>query len=442
MQEKQPSFIRLLRNTAERTTCSPFGANARLLPVFPTEDPDITIIMKKIFNMALLLLCSVCAFTACEDDNDSNPTLVQPTEFVLNTPAYTGSEIDLAHSESVNLTWSQPVYTTDNAPVVATYEFQVSPTGNFTVSAAEAEADESGQTVADYMTLDETTTLCKAAVSAEAIDKALVQLLKWEEGNVPAVQEAFIRVRATVAGRNEVVSNAVKLTFVPYYIELKDAPVEMWYLIGSCIGDGKWTNSAEAVGTSLIPMNTVPGYEYDKKTGQGILSFTGYFTTDGFKLIKTLGGWDDQWGSSDGGTTGVKNDGGSGNICVPENGYYTVQLDTKNDKLTVTKADVTPTVYARMFIAGDFNGWAETTEMTAVNTAECMAGHNHVWTCVVEAPEGTTAKFLQPGWQPNWGSDTFPAGTGVSNGANIPVGAGTWVVTFNDVDGSYVFTAK
>ena len=41
--------------------------------------------MKNIIKSALFLLCSVCLFTACEDDNDSNPTLMRPTTFKLNT---------------------------------------------------------------------------------------------------------------------------------------------------------------------------------------------------------------------------------------------------------------------------------------------------------------------------------------------------------------------
>lgn len=398
--------------------------------------------MKKIFNLALLLLCSICAFTACEDDRDSNPTLIQPTEFVLNTPAYAGEQIDLAHSETIDLSWSQPVYTTDNAPVIATYQIQVSPTGNFTVSTEEAEADESGATVADYATLDETTTLCKNQVSAEAICKALVKVQKWEEDGVPELQDAYIRIRATVSGRNPIVSNAIKLTTVPYYIELKDAPVEMWYLIGGCIGDGAWNNSYAGVGASMYPMAIDPTYEYDKKTGKGMLYFTGYLTTDGFKLVQTPGSWDHQWGSSDGALTGVKDDGGSQNFSVPENGYYKITLDTKNDKISFEKLDITPAVYPTMFISGNFNGWAEDTQMTAANTVESVAANNHIWYYMLDASTGaTTAKFLQPDWQPNWGAATFPNGEGVSNGDNIPVEQGKWMVTFNDIDGTYSFTA-
>lgn len=399
--------------------------------------------MKKIFQTSLLLFLAVCGFTACEEDRDSNPTLIQPTEFKLNTPAYTEEEIDLGNSETINLSWSQPVYTTDNAPVGATYQVEVSPTGNFTVSNKAAEADESGATVADYAIIDETTSQCRYEVPATLVEKALQKVTQWTEETTPALQDCYIRIHASVLGLNPVVSNVIKLTVIPSYIELKDAPVEMWYLIGSCIGDGAWSNNTNAIGSSIYPMSIDPTFEYDKVTGKGVLYFRGYLTTDGFKLIQAPGSWDQQWGSSDGKTTGVKNDGGSQNICVPANGYYEIKLDTKNDELEIAPLEVTPTVYATMFIAGSFNDWSENAdEMKAVNTVASVADHNHIWSYKLDASNGPVeAKFLQPGWAPNWGGAGFPNGKGEENGANIPVAKGNWVVTFNDLDGTYTFTA-
>ena len=66
--------------------------------------------MKNILKSTLLLLCAVCLFTACDDDNDSNPTLQTPTSFRLNVPATTNSVIDLANSTKINLTCNQPDY--------------------------------------------------------------------------------------------------------------------------------------------------------------------------------------------------------------------------------------------------------------------------------------------------------------------------------------------
>ena len=396
--------------------------------------------MRNIIHSALLLAAAACLLPACDDDRDSNPTLLQPESIVLNTPAYAAEQIDLAHSETLNFTWSQPVFTTGNAPVAADYEVQVSPTGSFTKSQAEADADESGATAPDYFTAGEPVNGCTAAIRAEDVAKGLVQLLGWSEATVPATQNVYVRLKGDVNGHSECYSNLVQLTLVPYYIELKDAEPEMWYLIGQCIGDGSWSNTGMAdVGKSIYPMALVKDYDYDSKTGQGELTFTGYLTTEGFKLIKTPGSWDDQWGQS--GSDFVKNDGGSGNITVPADGYYTVTLNTQNNTLSVAAAAVTPTVYPQMLIAGDFNSWGTATAMTAVNTTASMAGHNHIWAYTLDASAGaTTAKFLaDSSWSPNWGAADFPYGYGVADGANIPVEQGTWKVIFNDIDGTYAF---
>ena len=393
--------------------------------------------MKKLSIMAMLTM-GLAFFTACEDDNDSNPVIQQPTTFVLNEPAYASSIIDLESSKEIRFTCSQPNY---GYTAAVTYQIQLSLTNSFTVSVDEATAaEEAGESLtADYITLDNSYTNCQIATDAAVFSKALMQLAKWEEDAVPNLQTVNVRLWATV-GNYSIASNVINLSVVPYYIALKDAAPEMWYLIGACIGDGSWSNSMDAIGKSIYPMALVKDFEYDKKTGEGELTFTGYLTPDGFKLIKVPGSWDEQWGSSDGGTTGVMNDGGSSNICVPSAGYYTITLDTKNDKLSIAAADITPTVYEAMYITGDFSGWSETDNpMTAVNT---VVANNHIWSYTLDATGGdTTAKFLQPGWSPNWGAEAFPYGYGVGNGPNIPVVAGKYIVVFNDIDGTYAFVA-
>ena len=47
----------------------------------------------------MLLLAGAFALTACTDDNESNPTLTQPTQFVLNEFAVNGN-IDLERTAS------------------------------------------------------------------------------------------------------------------------------------------------------------------------------------------------------------------------------------------------------------------------------------------------------------------------------------------------------
>ena len=95
--------------------------------------------MKTIFKSTILLAAAgLFVLTSCDDDNDSNPTIAQPTTFVLNEPAITGF-VDMEKTPSVVLTWSQPTpYNDFNAPVVPTYTVQVSPTGQFNKAFDEA----------------------------------------------------------------------------------------------------------------------------------------------------------------------------------------------------------------------------------------------------------------------------------------------------------------
>lgn len=396
--------------------------------------------MKTLSISTMLLVGGLFLFTSCDDDRDSNPTIQQPDTFVLNEPTFKDVTVDLQTSSVLPFTYVQPDY---GYTAVINYQAQVSLDNTFTTSADEADAAaEAGDNTktADYATVEGSTTQPKLELSAEALARQLVRIGRWTENSMPETQTIYVRMAASVNGSYTCYSNTVSITVNPYYIELSDAPVEMWYLIGSCIGDGGW---GSVVGSSIYPLSIVNGYNYDKNTGKGELTFTGYFTPDGFKLIRIPGSWDDQWGQGTSFGEFVKNDGGSGNITVPVAGYYTLTLDTKSDILKVEAADITPTVYESMNIAGDFNGWSEDqTTMNPVNTADCMVGHNHVWSYTIDATGGdTTCKFLQPGWSPNWGASTFPYGIGVNNGDNIPVSAGKWVVTFNDIDGSYAFTA-
>ena len=78
--------------------------------------------MKKILKSALLLMMGLVMLASCEDDRDDNPTVKEPTEFVLNTPAIAGNTIDLANSSAIVLTCSQPNY---GFPAQTKYTVQV-----------------------------------------------------------------------------------------------------------------------------------------------------------------------------------------------------------------------------------------------------------------------------------------------------------------------------
>lgn len=414
--------------------------------------------MKNKYIIGALLVGIISLFASCSDDNDSNPTLIQPKEFVLNTPAYANATtIDLEKSTGLELTWSQPKYTADNAPINATYEVQVSPTDSFTVSTDEAAADESGEKVPDYAVLSNTTQKCNISASAEEMDKALVKILKWTEENVPAKQEMYVRVNAYIlegtSRLNPVASNSVMLNVKPYYIELKDAVPTMWYLVGNMFG-AKWANDKN-IGVDALPMFLKPNFSYDKKTGAGKIEYTNYFLTGdyndkaecdgaGFKILPASFNWDYSM-NADGATKGtiIYRNGGSdgGHIVAPEAGYYTITLNTADNTAKMEKYEGAVNNYGTIQISGSFNDWTDTA-MLPYNTEGV---ENHAWYYVMDVPAGDTAQFkfkIAGSWETSWGYGAEDGAINMygkceSGGKNIGLAEGKYVISFNDITGAF-----
>ena len=417
--------------------------------------------MKNKYMMGALLFGIISLFASCSDDNDSNPTLIQPTEFKLNTPEYANGFIDLEKSKELNFTWSQPKYTADNAPLNVTYEIQVSPKNSFTVSADEAANDESGEKVADYDILSPTTQYCNATISAEEIDKSLVRVLKFKENEVPAEQAVSIRINAYIVEGNKrlnpITSNTVTFKAKPYFVELKDATPIMWYLVGNMFG-GKWGDNKESIGVENLPMFMKPNFRYDKKTGTGEIEYTNFFLTDefnekaesavaGFKILPSSFKWDY---SMDGGGKlkdniayrGSTNSDG-GHILAGAAGYYTITLNTAKNTATMVKYEGDVTDYGTIQIAGTFNDWTDT-PMLPYNTEGV---ENHAWYYVMEVPAGETVNFkfkIADGntWGKSWGYGATNGAINMygkceSGGNNLGLEAGKYVISFNDITGAF-----
>lgn len=415
--------------------------------------------MKNKYIIGALLIGIISLFASCSDDNDSNPTLIQPKEFTLNTPEYINSTIDLEKSTGLELTWSQPKYTADNAPINATYEVQVSPTNSFTVSTDEAAADESGEKVPDYAVLSNTTQKCNISASAEEMDKALVKILKWTEENVPAEQEMYVRVNAYILEGtnhlNPVASNSVKLNVKPYYIELKDAVPTMWYLVGNMFG-AKWAGN-KSIGEDALPMFLKPNFAYDKKTGAGEIEYTNYFLTGdynekaevdaaGFKILPTTFEWEFSMNAdaAQKGTIAYRGNGGGdgGHIVAPAAGYYTITINTADNTAKMEKYEgAVNNNYGTIQISGSFNGWTDT-PMLPYNTEGV---ENHAWYYVMDVPAGDPIQFkfkIADSWDTSWG---YGAEDGAINmygkcdagGKNIGLAEGKYVISFNDITGAF-----
>lgn len=394
--------------------------------------------MKTIFKSTMMLAMGLVAFTACEDDNESNPTITQPSAFVLNQPAISGI-VDMEKSATVALTWSQPTpYNDFNAPVVPTYTVQVSPTNQFNKAFDENLEDNTG---ADFVNINETYSNGKDVnINLQNLNRQLLQLCGWTETTTPESLPLSIRVKSALrdASFNEygvIYSNVVTLNTIPYYVELKPADPEIWWLIGADIADGSWGSD---MGKCVIPMQTLDGAEYDNKTGQGEIQWIGYLGGNGFKLRGALDdGWAAQWGQGDAFGSYVKNDGGSGNITVPEAGVYKVTLNTKDDNLIIEAYNGSAPVYSGMAISGSFNEWGDT-EMNA-----CSIGwENHDWYISYTFAAGDEVKIKQAGsWDFNKGGSFINYSEGMyvygeGNGPNLKIEeGGTYLIFFNDITG-------
>jgi len=86
-------------------------------------------------------------------------------------------------------------------------------------------------------------------------------------------------------------------------------------------------------------------------------------------------------------------------------------------------------------IGGTFNDWGGTADVSMSSTDGInFTVSNHTF-------PATQVKFRENNaWNLSWGGSTFPTGTGLTNGANIVVPAGTYTVKFNINSGDYSFT--
>lgn len=213
--------------------------------------------MKKIFSLIALAVSGLSLFTACSDDNGSNPTVVTPASFTVHTPELANVVTDLSQTEAIRLTWDTPLCTANGAPIAANgtagliYDIEVSANGQFTKSYAKAveEAGEEGTPAGfDYVTLEETGTTAITDVLSTSINKALNRIqagtgTPWEKGQDIAAQNISIRVKAKVLDASareaaSILSNVVTLTVVPFWVDLNKGgkAAYLWMPGGACAG--------------------------------------------------------------------------------------------------------------------------------------------------------------------------------------------------------------
>ncbi|MBQ9355817.1 MAG: SusF/SusE family outer membrane protein [Prevotella sp.] len=263
--------------------------------------------MKKLYKSLLmgLVVALPMAFTACEDDNDSNPTLSLPQSFVLNTPEFAANNVyDLPKSASVNLTTTQPDY--GGWPAAVIYATQMSLTGE----------DDS------WVELGTTSTSAQVKVNNNELNNAVLDAYRssHDDADPEGPLAVFLRLRAYLSNSTvnlgEVYSNSVQINVLAY-----DPPVELslptaLYVCGNSIGEAwkTWKPLAPVYGKEgrfyTLIYNGGDGFKWGTKPEEWL----------GYDRIKTF---DIQ---VDGLEVTASSD---GNIVFSKAGWYTLEFIAK-----------------------------------------------------------------------------------------------------------------
>lgn len=382
-------------------------------------------------------------FASCADE-EIGPVINPAAEngslaFVLNQAqhanyTYVLEEINNALSMEV-VTTSQPDY---GFTAAVSYFVQISFNQDMSQS-VELASSVQGETV---------------TINVREMNRGLFDLYGGDMPLPSVASDVYVRLKAIVSNATKtplvseptvkpLYSNVIKLNVLPYFIEnlkpFHEVDNLMPYYI---IGYMGWDNSVAGLGSSVIPMSVVEGNVYNNE-GQGVFVYTGYFeASKTFKLIGAVGGWSEQWGNADadGIDNPVHNDGGSSNFKVPEDGYYTVTLNSISNSIKIEPTAITPKVYSNMGIVGAMTDWGGNPDIAM---APYQDVNNHMWYAEYTFGSNSESKFrYNSDWSDNWGDDTFPFGIATTGGPNTPVEAGTYMVFFNDIDGSYFYLKK
>lgn len=154
--------------------------------------------------------------------------------------------------------------------------------------------------------------------------------------------------------------------------------------------------------------------------------------TNGSVKFRANHAWDVNWG----GTTfpaGTAIPGGD-NIAVTE-GTYRVSFNTATLAYNFQKLGN----YEKISLIGNAvpggENWDKDLDLTQ-STEDPV-----IWKGTYELVQGEAKFRANHDWTINWGGPDFPTGTAVQEGANIPVAAGRYKITFNSLTGAYNFEA-
>jgi len=144
---------------------------------------------------------------------------------------------------------------------------------------------------------------------------------------------------------------------------------------------------------------------------------------DGFVKFRANNSWDVNWGSSNF-PSGTGTQGGA-DIPVTK-GIYFVTFNSITGEYSFTPASI------GLIGNATPGGWDTDTDMIEGTEVGVV-------TLNITLTDGFAKFRVNDGWTYNWGSNTFPNGTGTPGGADIPVTAGSYTVKFNVNTKEYSF---
>lgn len=198
--------------------------------------------MKKLYSI-LFIFATLIAFTGCESDRDSNPTLNTLESFVLNTPPYVSGVYDLENTQTILLTCSQPDY---GFTAATTYKVQIALTQDFKTP----------------YTLSTTYNTAKMNVLANefaiGVCTLMVDANGYDENTFPTTEmPVYVRLIANLGAVDApATSNVITLPKVkPFFALPPMVQPKTMYITGSTIfGAGDWGKSC-----AMVPVNSSPG---------------------------------------------------------------------------------------------------------------------------------------------------------------------------------------
>ncbi|MEM6805948.1 MAG: SusF/SusE family outer membrane protein, partial [Bacteroidota bacterium] len=213
-----------------------------------------------------------------------------------------------------------------------------------------------------------------------------------------------------------------------------------------------------------IPVPSAGNYTVSLDTSTGVYSFVENITFANVGIIGdgTPNGWDSttlmtQSGSDPnvwtlstslpgGGLQFAANDGA---IVWGAEGFPTDTATLMGDTLQVPAGDwqiefntetgiydfTLIVVYDSMGIIGDATPglWDTDTDM------ERDPNDSSQWSLRIVLTDGEAKFRADNDWADNWGAGDFPSGVGIKDGANIPITAGEYIISFNSISGEYNF---